>query len=314
MALALAGCATPYQKETRLEGGYGELQVGETQYYVYFADSGYSGVDRDRAFWLYRCAELTVEKGFRLMFLKPDDGTSPRGEIPYASAGAGARPSFAVWNPEARAEVLRVGGAPPLPPLFLFPPVYPPSPVTPYKFGGTMWMYRQSLPEEITYALDARKVMERLAPYVESDGRGAYPDIQGISIDALVAHETVTLSLELSQVQQPAVAAPDPRDPHETRARLDSLDLRLALHSLYRERARASGLAESGSVTLALRVIPNGSVSACIVVATSLSDAELVESVRRLVSEIRFDEKEVSTLDVTSFAIVFSPRAPELQL
>lgn len=61
----LAGCATvtPYQPHS-WTGGYKERLVGPNRWYVEFFGNGHTNRDTVTAYWLYRCAELTQEKGF----------------------------------------------------------------------------------------------------------------------------------------------------------------------------------------------------------------------------------------------------------
>jgi len=61
--LALASCATAYQPRG-MTGGYQERQLGEARWYVEFFGNGNTQRDTVFGFWLNRCAELTIEKGF----------------------------------------------------------------------------------------------------------------------------------------------------------------------------------------------------------------------------------------------------------
>jgi hypothetical protein len=65
LALGLAACAvvTPYQPHS-LTGGYKERLVGPNRWYVEFYGNGNTTRETVTAYWLYRCAELTQEKGF----------------------------------------------------------------------------------------------------------------------------------------------------------------------------------------------------------------------------------------------------------
>jgi hypothetical protein len=62
----LAGCATGYQKQTyfTVTGGFKEKDLGKNVYRVSFGANGYTTAETTQCFWLYRCAELTLEKGF----------------------------------------------------------------------------------------------------------------------------------------------------------------------------------------------------------------------------------------------------------
>jgi hypothetical protein len=62
-ALALASCATAYQPRG-MTGGYQERQLGDARWYVEFFGNGNTQRDTVFGFWLNRCAELTIEKGY----------------------------------------------------------------------------------------------------------------------------------------------------------------------------------------------------------------------------------------------------------
>src|SRR5258705_5923006 len=59
----LGGCATPYQAVS-FGGGYREREVGPNRWYVEFFGNGRTTLDTVTAYWLYRCADLTSQKGF----------------------------------------------------------------------------------------------------------------------------------------------------------------------------------------------------------------------------------------------------------
>lgn len=62
--LALSGCATAYQSKG-MTGGFSETHLSERVYQVRFRGNGYTSQDRVSEFILRRCAELTLEHGFR---------------------------------------------------------------------------------------------------------------------------------------------------------------------------------------------------------------------------------------------------------
>lgn len=66
LGVLLSGCATGYQKATAftLTGGYQEKDLGQNVYRVTFGANGYTSQETTQSFWLYRCAQLTLEKGF----------------------------------------------------------------------------------------------------------------------------------------------------------------------------------------------------------------------------------------------------------
>jgi hypothetical protein len=65
--LGLAGCATGYHKLTPLSltGGFKEKDLGRNVWRVTFSANGYTTRETAQTFWLYRCSELALEKGFQ---------------------------------------------------------------------------------------------------------------------------------------------------------------------------------------------------------------------------------------------------------
>jgi hypothetical protein len=63
-ALLMLGCATSYQKEGLLSGGYSDVQLDESTYRVTFTGNGYSTKEDVENMLLYRAAEITDANGF----------------------------------------------------------------------------------------------------------------------------------------------------------------------------------------------------------------------------------------------------------
>jgi len=63
LSMALAGCATTYQKEG-LTGGFSETQLGENIWKVHFRGNGYTRGERAGDLAMLRCAELTLNNGY----------------------------------------------------------------------------------------------------------------------------------------------------------------------------------------------------------------------------------------------------------
>lgn len=67
-ALATAGllsaCATTYQS-TGATGGFRDRHVAEDVYRVSFSGNGFATRETAQTYWLYRAAELTLEKGYQ---------------------------------------------------------------------------------------------------------------------------------------------------------------------------------------------------------------------------------------------------------
>jgi hypothetical protein len=66
LCVILSGCATAYQKLTPFAytGGYNDKDLGRDVYRVSFSANGFTSRETAQCYWLYRCAELTLEKGF----------------------------------------------------------------------------------------------------------------------------------------------------------------------------------------------------------------------------------------------------------
>lgn len=62
-AVILVSCATPYQPEG-LTGGFGVKELRPDVYRVSFQGNGFTSKESVQVYWLNRCAELAVEKGF----------------------------------------------------------------------------------------------------------------------------------------------------------------------------------------------------------------------------------------------------------
>jgi hypothetical protein len=63
MAASLASCATPYADQGLL-GGADVKELRPDVYRVKFQGNGYTSRESVQVYWLYRCAQLALEKGF----------------------------------------------------------------------------------------------------------------------------------------------------------------------------------------------------------------------------------------------------------
>lgn len=63
VAVCLASCATPYT-QSGFTGGFDVKELRPDVYRVSFQGNGYTSRETVQAYWLYRCAELAIEKGF----------------------------------------------------------------------------------------------------------------------------------------------------------------------------------------------------------------------------------------------------------
>ena len=65
IVILLAGCATPYRQVEgiTLIGGCRTTEIGTDAFKIYCSGNGYTSRDRIRLYVMYRCAEVTLEKG-----------------------------------------------------------------------------------------------------------------------------------------------------------------------------------------------------------------------------------------------------------
>ncbi len=148
-ALAVASCATGYGPNT-LGGGYKDEKLDDTHYRVKFDGNGYASKDRVWNFWIYRCAELTKEKGFtHFTIQKPGE--------PLSLAPQGPRMIKT-----------RSGGV-------TYIPIYVPGhTVTTWHTDAVVAMFKEPLPEGV-WLMRAQSVLDDLAPYIKSNGASTPP-------------------------------------------------------------------------------------------------------------------------------------------
>lgn len=73
---SLTACSTPYQKNG-MTGGFTEVQLKDDIWRIKFGGNGYTTYETVQTYWLFRCSELAIEKGY--------DGFEILSNIPLAS-------------------------------------------------------------------------------------------------------------------------------------------------------------------------------------------------------------------------------------
>lgn len=295
IAMALTGCATGYQK-SGMTGGYTDQRLSDSAYYVEFSGNGYASSERVHTFWLYRCAEVTLEHGFDFFVLKEGK------RVALDDSRATVVP--AVWHPDRDGGQLiktRGGGG------YTYTYI-PGTTITTYDSKGTVLMYHQPLPDELAWAIDARKLKEQLKPYVDSNGKSRAPAVADLAHIVGVAHERIVLPTAdqiAVKVADANGSAKPARSASEFAQKFSSQEI--ALHALFHGRKSITGGTGGGHVNLAISVTPNGIVSESHVVDTSFSDPSFVEALRRFVKTFEFAPQDVSATRVESFRIEFAP-------
>jgi hypothetical protein len=92
--LLLSGCATPYQERGYL-GGYKETRLKQNVFRVSFKGNSFTDKRKASDFALLRCAEVTLEKGFRFFVIS--GSRAQHGE----SYGFGGMELLSINNPRS---------------------------------------------------------------------------------------------------------------------------------------------------------------------------------------------------------------------
>lgn len=167
LAVLLAACTTPYQPRGA-GGGYTDQKVTDNSYVVSFFGNGNTSRETVWMYWIHRCAELTVEKGFSYFTVAPksvswlEDGRNRTAsvDLPLVNEGAWR------WVP------LRGGGGGGgyRAPTYIYVPGGTRT-ITTWSSSGTVLMFRGLEESGARFSLDARKVMAALQPVLQSQGR-----------------------------------------------------------------------------------------------------------------------------------------------
>lgn len=162
VVLFATACATPYGRHG-LGGGYTDERIDDTHYRVKFDGNGYASSDRVWAFWMYRCAELTKEKGYTHFSLhRPGEPLALREAAPERSPGA-RKAAYREAEPGAAMVKTKGGGAP----IYIYTPG---TTITTYHSDAVVGFHSEPLPEGVV-VLKAQTVLDELGPYVKSNGQ-----------------------------------------------------------------------------------------------------------------------------------------------
>ncbi len=177
-AALLAGCATGYGPKG-MTGGYEDKQIDESTYRVAFYGNGKTDKDTVWNYWIYRCAELTKEKGFELFSLIPEKKGSA---IPGSD---GFRTADLRSGDEGEA-IKTAGGY--SPPRYYYTPGSSYT-ITTYSSSALVKMYREPLPQGVAFAMRAQTVLDALKPFVESGGSAPAPKREELIEKAVVKNK-----------------------------------------------------------------------------------------------------------------------------
>lgn len=178
LTLMLAACATPYSKKS-IAHGYHEEVVDPSSYRVSFVGNGNTTKGMVMNYWIYRCAELTLEKGFDIFVVLPKEkATLGENENGWQAAG---------YTDDQPPTMLKTRGGRAVVPVFI-----PGAVITSYRADGVIQMFWEPMPREVEFGLKARVVVDMLKPYVQSAGKTDPPSLAEIFKQAgMVPKETI---------------------------------------------------------------------------------------------------------------------------
>lgn len=180
--LLVSGCAmpTPYQPQG-LTGGFAESRVSDTVYRVRFSGNGFTARDKVWYYWIHRCAELTLAKGYTGFTLEPDKPQPPKPVSQRNGDEAVIRPAASAETggiAQGYAPAKGSGG-------YTYIPSYGGGTVTTYSASAFIHLLREPIPPGVSY-FRAQTVVDMLKPYVASAGKSAAPAREEIVKSALV--------------------------------------------------------------------------------------------------------------------------------
>ncbi len=156
----LAGCAAPYQPRGH-QSGYTDKRIDDNTYIVNYLGDGTTDAERTWNFWMYRCAELTLEKGYVYFAILP------RTRLTSETATPMLRPALAyTGRTDGAGEFVQTKGGGVTYYSYSVPYTY-----TAAFSNATIKLYRDPLPLSVLIAVDAAKLKAVLAPVVAGKPR-----------------------------------------------------------------------------------------------------------------------------------------------
>lgn len=300
-AVILASCATPYQKNF-VGGGYSDKQLSESEYVVSFNGNGYASKERVWYFWIYRCAELTTEKGYSYFTLSPNKKTASAAQTDGALLPA-------VYRPDERAgSLVKVKGS--SAPIYIYTPGYS---ITTWSSNAKVQMFHEQMPVDQLWAFSAKSVLDQLKPYVSSNGESLPPSRKELlklafrTRDHIVIGDHIKVTGTGLFTDNTAPEGYQPRSAASLRNAMDATAL-LMFQAVYSEHASRTLDAFGGDVILSFVVSPGGIVKNPGVVSSTIADRRFLEALVEVMRETNFGGADAVETRVTEFPILFAPR------
>jgi hypothetical protein len=206
VVIGLAGCATAYQKRG-FTGGYSETRIDDSHYIVYFDGNGKTSKDRVWSFWIYRCAQLTLEKGYTYFSLAPVQSSMNKLTSFDTDEGGHAYPAVLIGDANGHVIDVHSGGGGGRVGGFVFIPGAVGTIVS-WHSKAIVTMYGENVPQR-TFVVRAQSILDMLGEYVKAGGSSVPPDRTSITDAAMyaVGPDNVVVNVHqylLTHVQQAA--------------------------------------------------------------------------------------------------------------
>jgi hypothetical protein len=299
-ALTLGACATPYQKNF-IGGGYSDKKIDESTYVVSFNGNGYASKERVWYFWIYRCAELTTEKGYAYFAIRPN-----------AKATSLVRENDlmpAVYQPGRDGRFINVKGS--SAPIYIYTPG---TSFTTWSSNATVHMFPEVLPGEQMWAFSAKSVFDQLKPYVTSNGSALAPSRAELfkqafrTRDHIVIGDRIRIGTTGPFTEANAPAGFQPRSAASIRNGLDASRL-LMLQLAYSDYSLRTLDAFGGDVVLSFVISPSGVVKNVRAVSSTVKERMFVQNVMETIHQTNFGGTDAIETRVDEFPITFAPRS-----
>ncbi|GLU32722.1 hypothetical protein Busp01_25640 [Trinickia caryophylli] len=152
----LTGCVTPYQ-HVGVTGGYIDKRVDDQTYHVQFSGNGYTSREMVHKYFMYRCAEVTQQQGFKYFMIIPPSLTGSLSTGKNLVAGTGFDRRFMQKTRTSAPVIIYSGGG---------------GGITRWMNSGDIRMFNEDAVFTTKIAgWDASEVLEQLGPYVQSAGK-----------------------------------------------------------------------------------------------------------------------------------------------
>lgn len=162
----LAGCATPYQPKKGHGFGYSDVQLDNDSVKVSFSGNGDTSKDTVENYALFRCAEVTLQRGFDYFSIIEtvlDKDVTVTQSIPQKSEGKHKH------SEEPKAEKTKSDRVLAVLDILVNDDKETVTTTTSSRYESTLYirLFRGKKPKDRSHTYDARELMQNLAPHIK---------------------------------------------------------------------------------------------------------------------------------------------------